>query len=38
MILASTALRLAAYVERYASRPALKRALDAHLQDLQSPI
>jgi len=25
--------RLAAYVERCASRPAFKRALDAHLQD-----
>ena len=30
--------RLAAYVERCASRPAFKRALDAHLQDFQSPI
>jgi glutathione S-transferase len=29
--------RLAAYVERCASRPAFKRALDAHLQDFQSP-
>jgi glutathione S-transferase len=29
--------RHAAYVERCASRPAFKRALDAHLQDFQSP-
>jgi glutathione S-transferase len=29
--------RLAAYVERCASPPAFKRALDAHLQDFQSP-
>jgi glutathione S-transferase len=28
--------RLAAYVERCASRPAFKRALDVHLQDFHS--